>query len=248
MEKLTRKEREYRDREAHILSVASQMLRRDGYLKLNMDRVGQAIEYAKGTVYRHFDNKEDIIVALGVQMFAHEVSLFARAASLQAISRERFTACGVALELHHRLYPEHMQVQRICGTPSLFEKARAERQTQLRDLEGQCMATIATICQDAIQAGELVLDPDVTPEMVIFGPWAAFTGAQVLMDANIPLVENGIADVRGTLWLSVQRMVDGFGWQPLSTRHDYSGVRQRVLAELFVDELEALRARGTQVA
>ena len=44
------------------------MLRRDGYLKLNMDRVGQAIEYAKGTVYRHFDNKEDIIVALGVEM------------------------------------------------------------------------------------------------------------------------------------------------------------------------------------
>jgi AcrR family transcriptional regulator len=209
-----------------------------------MDRVGRAIEYAKGTVYRHFANKEDIVVAIGVEIFTHEVNLFERAAALEAITRERFMACGVALELHHRLYPAHLQVSQICGTPDLFEKASPERRRRLRELEDKCMGTIANICREATEVGDLRLEPGVTPEMVVFGPWATFTGAQVLMDANIPIVEKRIADVQAALWLNVQKMVDGFGWQPLSSEHDYQAVRERLLAGLFAQEVEALAARS----
>jgi AcrR family transcriptional regulator len=244
MQTLTRKQREYRQRETQILQVASQMLRSDGYLKLTMDRVGQAIEYAKGTVYRHFDNKEDIIVALGVEMFAHEVALFSKAASWQGMSRERFMACGVAVELHHLRYPEHMQIHQICGTPALFEKARTERQQRLRELEDTCMRTIAGICQDAIVAGDLTLESGITAEIVIFGPWATFTGAQVLIDANIPTVEKGIPDVNAALWLNVQKLVDGYGWKPLSTEYDFMGVREQLLQNLFADDVAEIQQRG----
>ncbi len=243
----TRKQREFQQRETRILSVAAEMLRSEGYLKLNMERISGAIEYAKGTVYRHFRNKEDIIVALGVEMFAHEVALFSKAASLDAISRERFMACGVAMELHHRLFPAHLQVQQICGTPAIFEKAGTDRQRRIRQYEDQCMRTIAGICQDAVEAGDLVLEAAVTPEMVVFGPWATFTGAHVLIEANIPIVEKGVPDVNATLWLSVQKMIDGYGWKPLSTEHDYEAVRQRMLEGLFAAEVAQLAARNAAV-
>ncbi len=243
-----RKQREYEQRKAQILQVARRTLAEQGYLKLNMDRIGRAIEYAKGTVYRHFDNKEDIIVALGIEMSAHEVRLFKQAASLQASSRERFMAVGVAVELHNRLCPEHLQIQQICGNPAIFEKARPERQERMRGLEDQCMRVIASICHDAVDAGDLVLPAGVTPEIVIFGPWAAFTGAQFLMEAHIPLVDKGIPDPLAALWLNVQKMVDGFGWRPLSTEHDYDAVRHRVLQELFSEDLELLAQREMATA
>ena len=67
METLSRKQREIQEREALILEVAREMLLERGYLGVTMDRIAQAIEYSKGTVYQHFSSKEDVLVALAGQ-------------------------------------------------------------------------------------------------------------------------------------------------------------------------------------
>ena len=242
----SRKQREYEQREAQILDAARECLVSEGYLKLNMDRIGQAIEFAKGTVYRHFHNKEDIVVALGIRTFEAELELFARASAYDGLTRERFVATGVAASLHYRLFPEHLQITQICSNPAIFDKARPPRQERMRDLEGKCMRMIAGICRDAIETGDLVLDDQsITPEVVVFGPWAAFTGAQFIMDAKIPMVEHGIADAEAALWWNVERMVDGMGWKPLACEHDYEEVRQRATEELFAAEVAQVAATST---
>ena len=63
MDTLTRKQREIREREQLILDVARDMLLTRAYLGVTMDRIAQEIEYSNGTVYQHFSNKEDVLVA-----------------------------------------------------------------------------------------------------------------------------------------------------------------------------------------
>ncbi|MDA7950753.1 MAG: TetR/AcrR family transcriptional regulator, partial [Pirellulaceae bacterium] len=59
-----RRQREFQQREDQILLSARKILANQGYLGLNMDKIADEIEYAKGTVYQHFSCKEEIIIAL----------------------------------------------------------------------------------------------------------------------------------------------------------------------------------------
>jgi AcrR family transcriptional regulator len=233
----TRKQREVQQRETQILGVARQMLGSAGYLKLNMDRIASAVEYSKGTVYQHFDNKEDILVALEIQMLRSQAELFARASTYPGRPRERFAAVGVASLVHNRLYPEHLQIDHIICNPAIFEKARPDRQETLRLCEGNCMKILVGIYQDAIDAGDLELEEEMTPEECCFGPWALSTGAYVIMQAGIPLVEKGIREPISALWTNMQKLLDGYGWLPLSTEHDYGEVVRRAREELFAKEI-----------
>src|SRR5580698_969718 len=102
---LTRKQREIQGREARILEVASKMIVQDGYHGLSMDRIAEALEYSKGTIYQHFSCKEDVLMALVNQAMERRLDLFRRAAAYRGSSRERMSAIGVAAELFFRLYP-----------------------------------------------------------------------------------------------------------------------------------------------
>ncbi len=64
---MTRKQREIRQREAYLLDVARKMLMEHGFSGLSMDRLAEATEYSKGTVYQHFSTKEDLVAALAVR-------------------------------------------------------------------------------------------------------------------------------------------------------------------------------------
>ncbi|MCD6048934.1 MAG: hypothetical protein K0Q55_337, partial [Verrucomicrobia bacterium] len=56
---LSRKERERAAREELILEHGRRLLVRDGFQDFNLDELAKAIEYSKGTIYLHFQTKED---------------------------------------------------------------------------------------------------------------------------------------------------------------------------------------------
>lgn len=236
MNTVSRKQREIQEREARILEVAGRLLVEDGYLKLNMDRIADEIEYAKGTVYQHFRNKEDIIVALSVAAHQKTAELFRTASGFKGGSRQRATAVGVASVLMNSLYPDSLQIHRVTRNPAILEKAKSERQQQLAASEGACMAVLAEIVRDAEADGDVALPEDIAAEDVVFGMWAMSTGAYEILAAGIPLVEQGVRDPLAALWHNFMRLLDGYGWKPLSVEEDYRTIRARAWRELFADD------------
>src|SRR5579862_5168701 len=57
------KERQYQEREELILQVAEQMLIARGYHEMSMDDIAAQVGIARGTLYRHFASKEDLVFA-----------------------------------------------------------------------------------------------------------------------------------------------------------------------------------------
>ncbi|MFZ5829479.1 MAG: TetR/AcrR family transcriptional regulator [Planctomycetota bacterium] len=233
---LTRKQRELLHREAQILEVARRILSEEGYLKLNMDRIAEEIEYAKGTVYQHFKNKEDIIVALNVKMHHKLEELFRKASTFRGHTRDRMAAIGVASNLMNRLYPDSQHIDRVTANPSLLEKATPERQEQLRLSQGACMAVLAEVVEEAISLGDLSLPPGAGPAELAFGLWAMSTGGYEIISLGLPLVDKGIRDPWAALWLNFVKLLDGYGWKPLSSETDYFEIRRRAWSELFSEE------------
>lgn len=243
METSTRKQREIRQREELLLDVARSMLLELGYLGLTMDRIATATGYSKGTIYQHFTNKEDLLVAVMVQGGARRVEFFERAATLPGPTRERMTAIGVAVELFARLHPEFEQAEKVVNAGSIRAKCSPQRLAGLENCEARCIAITTGIARDAIAAGDLQLGPGDTPENLVFGLWALHAGAFAIEAMGLPFDRLGFSPPLLALRRAAGVYLDGCGWRPLSSDYDDDAVRTRIVDRLFAAEAAAARHR-----
>lgn len=233
----TRKERQFRERGDLVLRVARTLLLERGYLGLTMDRIATATEYSKGTIYQHFANKEEIVAALAVQTAEKRVALFERGAASTGSTRERILGVGIAAEVFLRLYPDHFKAEQITRATSIREKISPETAASLLDLEHRCVGIATDVVRDAVSAGELALPDGVAPETVSFGLWCLTYGVfTLLVTEGRPFADLGFADPLRLLERNQNLLLDGHGWTPLSSNHDYAAVRERILAEVFPEE------------
>ena len=236
MNTLSRKQREIAEREEKILDVSRKMLAKDGYLGLSMDRIAAEMEYSKGTIYQHFGCKEDVIIAMVNQAMDIRVDMFQRAAQFRGTSRERLAAIGTAAELFAQLHPDYFNIEQIVRLDSIWEKISAERREMMRGCEFRCVSTMTGVVRDAIAAGDLELPDETTPEDLVFGLWSINFGAFSILSTSTSLAEIGIKDPLRALRTDINMMLDGCGWRPLSSEHDYHATIERIQREVFHEE------------
>ena len=242
MENLTRKQREIKEREDRILTLARQMLAEGGYLGLSMDAIAEQLEYSKGTIYNHFPCKEEIIISLAVETMDRRLGMFQRAAEFVGHSRERISAIGVAAELFVRLYPQHFFVEQIIRSASIWEKTTEKRRSLMQSCEHRCMGIVSGIIRDGIAQGDLKLPEGIVPEDLAFGLWSQCFGAYSIIATSDSLPQLGISDPFVAVRRNISTMLDGYGWQKLSSDYDYQQLFERISAEVFADEYQTLQS------
>ncbi len=215
-----------------ILDVAREMLVLDGYLGLKMDQIADRLEYSKGTIYQHFPNKEEIILALANQAMNTRSDLFARAVTLRKQSRERVAAVGAAAELFVERYPHFFQIEQLIRLNSISEKTTENRRNIMRSCESKCVTIVGGVVRDAIAQEDLHLPDDCVPEDIVFGLWGMHVGAFAIVSSSDSLQEIGIKDAIASLHRNQNKMLDGYLWQPLSTTQDFDKVVADVKQEL----------------
>jgi AcrR family transcriptional regulator len=234
---LTRKQREVHERELMLLDVARKMLVDNGYAGLNMDRLAEATEYSKGTIYQHFSTKEDLVTALALQTMERRTLLFARAATFVGRPRERFLAIGVADELFGRLHPHYYRSEMIIKMADLEERASAERLETLRRLECRCLADVTAIVEDAVAQGDLTLAPGAKPAEIVYGVFTLAIGTQTTLQIFRDVLDDlSIDDPLASSRNNMQALLDGLGWRPLRAEWDYDSTLTRISREVFPNE------------
>lgn len=231
----SRKQREIREREARILEVARTHLLGGGYLGLNMERIAAEMEYSKGTIYQHFRNKEEILIALANEALQLRSSMFDRAAQYSGTSRQRIAAVGAAAEAFVEMAPHYFLVEQIVRASSIWEKTSEERRDLMARCERRCVAIVGGVVRDAVSHGDLTLPDGYAPEDVVFNLWSINLGAQTISSSSDSLHEIGIPNPVASLRRGQNQMLDGYGWLPLSTQFDYASHMDRVKQELFAD-------------
>lgn len=236
MPTLTRKQRELAAREQLILDTARGMFLDGGYLGLNMDRIAEAIEYSKGTVYQHFANKEDLVGALAVETLEVRHGLFRRAAAFSGRPRERIVAVGIADQILSVLHREHAGTERLLDVSSIFEKTSDERRQTIISIKEKQMDVLLGIVEDAIEQGDLSIPDDMPRCMVLYGLWAMAMGHATMQSCtdHVPQIED--VDRTAALWHNYQMLLDGYVWKPLSHEWDYQLTAKKVYEEVFPDE------------
>lgn len=241
--KKTRKQREIEQRELLFLDVARRQLAEVGYHQFNMDKIAEETEYSKGTIYQHFKNKEDVLMGLASQTMEKRASMFERASAFRGRTRERIIAIGLACDLFVRLFPEHFHVEQILRTSSLWERTSEDRRSFLKGCEFRCFGIVTGIIRDSISEGDLVLPVGMMPEELAFSLWSMSFGAHLIIATAPSLEELGLKSPHESVFISFDKLLDGYQWKPLASEWDFDESKVSILKQVFPEEWKQIQKK-----
>ena len=232
MNTLSRRQRDFLQREQLFLDTARTIVRTDGIGNLTMERIAELTEYAKGTVYKHFTCKEDILCALCLQGLQEMGGLFQKANSIQGSARLRVMAIGTAYQLFSLQNPEEFELLIATRTNNIRQKAAPTRVEQLNEVDQAVHNLLRSVINDAIQAGDLTLPGNIQTDELCFTLWAMSFGMMVLDQAKDATDELTLPPVQQMIFNQIMCLLDGYQWKPLSTEFDYLQAFHQILLTL----------------
>lgn len=215
--------------------MARRLIEEGGLLPLQMTRIAEAGEYAVGTLYQHFASKEDLLVALTTEGVREHGVLFARVAEWDASPRDRMVALGVADTLFVKRHPQYFRVAQYVFCEAVWGAASIERRSELLEAHQPLAEIVASIVEEAVTAGDLVLD-DMTPIELSTGLWGMTVGTHNLVHAEGVLADLNIHEPYLLMCHHIEALLNGYGWQPVAERHDREAMRaliDRITSEVF---------------
>jgi len=226
-----RKERQRLERENLILSHAARLLARDGFQDLNLDELAAAIEYSKGTLYLHFKTKEDLVLAVATQALRQRAELLERTATFAGTTRERARAMGFACCEFAAVNRDFFAVELMLQARSFWNRVSEDRKVQHLKETRRVYDTVLRLVCEAKECGDL--PRGVPVEDVSFSMMAITLGSHSLTTQPEIQALFKVTNPFAVLLMHQDRMLDGWGWAPLSNGSRHLALDRRIHKELF---------------
>ena len=234
--KKSAKQREIEQREQLLVQTAGQILLTEGIAALSMERLAEELKTAKGTIYNHFPNREELLLAMAVRAIDKRQSLFDAASMSKGCPRDRMVAMGIACEIYARNYPLHFVVECTVRHASIWERCSEERRDFMRQREQQCVGLVAGVVRSGIAAGDLELPCGMRPEELTMALWGLTYGSYVIDLTSPSLKEIGIESIYRTVRLGTLHMINGFQWQPIWPAEEHDDRLAKICKSVFPNE------------
>jgi AcrR family transcriptional regulator len=227
----TRKERERAARENLILENAERLLTRDGFQGLNLDELAAAVEYSKGTLYLHFKTKEDLVLAVATRSLKHRTDLLERAAAFAGSTRDRARAMSFACCQFAVTHREYFSVELMLEARSFWERVSKERQTQHLAEASRLYRVVNQLVTDALSCGDL--PRGCSAQEVTLSLIAVTMGSHCAVTQPHLQALCAVKDPLAALRMHQDRMLDGWGWKPISHGSRHDALDRRIHKEVF---------------
>lgn len=247
MIELTKAEQKRLAREEELVDLAIDIIHELGFAGFTLEKLTARSAYSKGTIYNHFSSREDCISSLCTKAITSILHLFEKASTFDGSMREKALAVHYAYQLYARLEPTLFLVILSSKAPGVRDKTSIARCEQMDELEHRINHFSDSMFQIAIDQGCLK-NPNITVETMSFANWAMSFGTNALASSAEDAVAVSRLDSSSILLNNINILLDGMGWQPLSTEWDYQKTWQRLGTELFAEELALLKEKLANLA
>lgn len=236
----SRKQREIQQRHELILDIAKDLIASEGFANFRMDRIAEIAEYSKGTIYQHFQCKEEVLAHLCMRGISIWKSFFERALKFEGLTRERLLAFHLGHDIYAKLYPIEYAGIYMVKSAGIREKISKETHEAIDHLMSEIMGLVVVVVDDGIKNHDVQLPKGLSPLDMVYGFWATHYGHLMFDHFNFAYGDMGVGDriqiLRG--WLRL--VLDGLPWRPLSTEHDYAAVAQNIYDQIYPEESQLL--------
>lgn len=227
MSTTTRRNKEFIDREILFVNNAREILKTEGLHGLSMEHVAEMSHYSKGTIYKHFTCKEDLYCALTTVSMNYLLKLCQTAQQYPGRPREQFIALLIAYRLYSERYPQEFDLVAAARNSDRYAKASSKFRQKHEELQSELDDISQGVIRSAVANGDLVLDDQLSVDMVLFGAWSLNQGIQTLSKAPDLIKHLSLPDPSKVYLTQCQRLFDGYQWHPLGTEWDYPDTIQK---------------------
>ncbi|MBI2387661.1 MAG: TetR/AcrR family transcriptional regulator [Elusimicrobia bacterium] len=155
---LERKEREFQQREEAILAAALSLFNRDDWQTVTIDQIAAKAEIGKGTIYKHFESKDQIYAKLVVNFHRNIL----RELGKIDLSQAPLKVIGETLDVFwrsHGLSPEHKRLVRYCEREDFKRLVGDKLSQELDALDNELNSIIIPVVERGIKEGALIDRP-----------------------------------------------------------------------------------------
>lgn len=146
-----REKRELREKE--IIATAIRLLAEHGFLDVRMSDIAKETGYSMGTLYSHFESKEDLIIACAHALCLDEKDLFDNLAALTIPDVEKVITLAQCSWLRSMEHPELIEINTLSLMPTVWRRATPYRLEQLNSLHVQLATILVSIVMKSIGNG-----------------------------------------------------------------------------------------------
>jgi AcrR family transcriptional regulator len=174
-----RKQRDLARREQEILQAALRLFAREDWQTVTIERIAQEAEVGKGTVYLHFQSKEDIYGRLALDFTAGVLDLLRNIDPALPVVEQLRAAIHVFFQAH-TTGPHHCVVE-YCDRDDFRKRVGEEIRVEMQRADEEIGERIHAILQRGIDEG--VFAPRPIP-VLRHGAQAALVGAVRLLGSD----------------------------------------------------------------
>lgn len=238
-------ENEFMQREAALIQLARALVEKDCLTTLTIDKLVAASAYSKGTIYKHFSSKEDLLTAICNSCTLEIQTLFKRALEFNGNSREKVIAVLTSYIIWAKLHPTQLFVVLSAHSPTVVNCTSEARNQTHQHYDAELMGLLNNEISKAIESGDLTLPAGMCFEQVTFAMWSSSWGAMALITSIGCSPNLHPMQLERDSFTNASLILDGLGWKPLSQNWDYAQSIKKIAHEIFQPEIAALEAKGT---
>lgn len=159
-----RKLREKEERTEAIINIAEQLFEEKGYEKMTIDDIAKSLELAKGTIYLHFQSKEEVfggIIRRGMQVMLNQLQ---KELLTNTTGLEQFTTLATTFKKFcqkHSIYMKSFALYQSYQFQS-FIKANGPIVKEIEEEKSRIITTLTKIIQKGIEDKSINADIDST--------------------------------------------------------------------------------------
>lgn len=196
-----RREQEKEGLRRRILDATGTLFLEHGYEGLSMRQIAERIGYSATTIYRYYEDKDDLLFAIVHDGFLRFGRQLAKAAQSSKDPRERLAALGRAYIEFGMRNPVYYRLMFMQRSDFLFD-SRAEQKQPMIDSFGVLRQAV----EQAMQSGFLRRgDPETTSTVI----WAVVHGITSLALAGAKRFDK--KQIRESTELAMRMIRDGLG-------------------------------------
>jgi len=219
-----------------ILGAAANCIEQTSLLDFTMAAISKEAGLSMGSIYKHIQSKEDVLVALATQGYRHLEQVFQRVMALPLPYVHRLIGIQLLGNDVISLYPFGSHLEMLVSSAAVRQRASASWLEQMTRADIACEEQCTSNILKAVSAGELDVSDqqrEAMTEEIKLGSWSLHVGfVQVARQRSVRQLDTELAEQPNSLMptdsiVQVQkRLLNSYPWRQPITDTDIESICQ----------------------